>query len=149
MKKKLKKLMVLTWVAAIFIMPASTALAASDPVVLYDSDEATFIDYLPDPLHVAGGGYHPVLLKDLTESSGDWYVPVGKSFNFTFWTQEPNTTVRIIIYKNSSIVSDYVSSSTVYGYSFDITPEGTNNRWRFLIVPYTDVTFIGYGGVLY
>ena len=64
MKKKLKKLMVLTLVAAIFIMPASTALAASDPVVVYDSDEATFIDYLPDPLHVAGGGYHPVLLKE-------------------------------------------------------------------------------------
>jgi hypothetical protein len=149
MKKMLRKIMVLALAATLFVMPASTALAASQPVVLNDADGNTLIGFQPDPLSLQGGGSNFWFLDDITSTDLNWYVPAGKSFNFQIFTNEANTTTRIQIFRNGTKVSDYVSSSTSYGYSFRNAPESNDVSWSFCICPYTDMTIAYYAGSVY
>lgn len=149
MKKILRRIFVIALAATLFVMPTSTALAASTPVATYDADGLTMIDFQPDDLFVSGGGSNAYTFRDVTDATGNWYVTAGKTFSFQVVTKPLNTTTRIVIFKNGVLMSDYVSSSSTSGYRFDITPEGTNNYWTFVFLPYTDMTFSGYAGYIY
>jgi hypothetical protein len=149
MKKMLRKIVVLVCVATLFVMPASTALAASAPVVIYDADGLTMIEFQPDPLYIPGGGMNTYFLDDMSNPSGTWYVPAGKNFNFEFMIgANTSATAKIQIFKNDVLVSSYVSSATEAFY-FHITPEGTNNNWRFAITAYTNMNIDLYTGYVY
>lgn len=148
MKKILRRIAVLVFIATLFVMPSTTALAASTPVVEFDSDGFTSILYQPDPLFIAGGGSNVQVLSDIRNTTGTWYVPAGKTCYFAFFTSEVNTTFRFVMYKNGVYVSDYVYTSTMNGKQFNITPEGSNNYWTFIIIPYSDLTLKSYAAYI-
>jgi hypothetical protein len=140
--------MVLVCVATLFVMPASTALAASVPVPIFMDDQSVIYEFQPDPLYSAGGGTESFEFVNYYGPSGQWYVPAGNNFRFQIITKEPNTTIRMTIYKNGVQVSDYVVSSTIYGYFVDITTENTNNQWKFVVTPYSSATISIYAGTV-
>ncbi len=148
MKKIVKRIALLACFMMLFSAPA-TALAASTPVLEFKDQGFTSIGFQPDPLFIAGGGSNPYELRDITYTDGSWYVPAGMSLNFQVFTNETDTTCRFLIYKNDSLVSADVYSSTIHGYIFRITPENNDVRWRFVIVPYTNATLLGYSGYIF
>lgn len=150
MKKILRRIVTLVIVATLFVMPASSAYASSFPVVEYHMDTgATVVTFQPDPLFLAGGN---TTCYDLVDESmpqiGSWYVPAGHMHTLMVRTLEKNTTARFIIYRNEVLVSDYVISSTSYGYNFCPSLDSIDVYWRYYIIPYTDLTLTGYTGVV-
>lgn len=148
MKKMLKRIMVLVVAATLFAMPATSVLAASAPVPIIITERSTVYEFQPEPFYMSGGGNEGLFLDTYTGSQGAWIVPAGKRFNFQITTKEANTTVIMTIYKNGVQVSEYVTSSTIYGYLFNIAPESSNNTWRFKITPLSPATIRLYAGTV-
>jgi hypothetical protein len=153
MKNMLKKVLVLAIVATMFVMPASTVLAASNsyPVVIYDADDVTMIQFQPEPLFIPGGGSTSYFLYDYSNPTGAgvWNVPAGKTFAFQFIIgYNATASARIRIYKNDVLYSDRTATFSE-GYSFTFAPESTNNRWNVMVTPYTDMNVEMYIGSTY
>lgn len=146
MKKMLKKIMVLVVAATLFVMPASTALAASNPVVIFDDDDLTFITYQPDPYFLEGG--HSLILADITNSDGWWDVPAGKYFRLQL-TLDGNVsgTFRVLIVNSSGIVYDSVITGAFA--LCEVPPIPTNTRYQIWVTAYSHINIYGYGGALY
>lgn len=147
MKKMLRKFTVLFLAIALIAMPTTTAFAASNAVVDYDADGFTSISFKPDPYYLAGG--YAYTLSDITESNGQWHLPAGKSMTFTAFTQEQNTTARILVLKNGAIIFDNVSSSTIGGYNIFFTSGSTSDYYTIVILAYTNLTLTGYSAYVH
>ncbi|MFT4142937.1 MAG: hypothetical protein QM644_00670 [Mobilitalea sp.] len=145
MKKFLRKFAVLIFAVALIAMPSATVFAASNAVVDYDADGFTSISFQPDPLFLAGSSVY--VLEDITEASKDWIVPAGKTMYFSYFTQEQNTTARIVIFGKNSLVYDNVITSTIHGYQINMSPS-TDEEYTILILPYTNVTLTGYAAYI-
>jgi hypothetical protein len=74
MKKILRKITVLALAATLFVMPASTALAASEPVLVLETDNLKGFDFLPDPYPLKPGGS---LFLHNNVIDGYWAIPKG------------------------------------------------------------------------
>ncbi len=146
MKKMLQRILVLALAATIFVMPASTVLAASNPVVVYKADDCIIINFEPDPMYLSPGyGFD---FPNYADATRDWYVPAGKKLVFQVFTSEPNTTVRAQIYKNGNLIQDTATWSTIYGYIFEYAPESVDNRYTFVLTALADMHLIGYSAIL-
>ena len=142
MKKMLRKILVLALATTIFIMPASTVLAASNPVVYGAGTDYISIEFEPDPLHLQPGiGFE---LSNFAESTHDWYVSAGKGFYISIFTTEASTTARIQVYKNGSLIQDGVTSSTMHAYEYRYAPTSVANRYRVVLTALTDMHIESY-----
>ena len=144
MKKFLRRITLLALVATMFIMPASTALAASTPELVIDIPGVKYFEYQPSPYFVASG--QSPILKDTTTSDGCWDVPAGKSFRCQI-DVDRNTTVtfRVLIVSSSSGIS-YDQVVTGSFAICDIPAKATDTCYQVWVVAYSDINIYGYGG---
>lgn len=147
MKKILRKFTVLFLAIALIAMPTTTAFAASNAVVDYDADGFTSISFKPDPYYLEVG--YAYTLSDITETNGQWLLPAGKSMLFTIFTQEQNTTARILVLKNGNILFNDILSSTINGYNINFTSGSTSDYYTIVILAHTNLSLIGYSAYVH
>jgi hypothetical protein len=79
MKKMLRRIVTLVLAATLFIMPASTALAAPQPVCIFNTPGNLGYEYQPEYVMPAQS---QLFLNDYTSSNGYINIPAGKTFDF-------------------------------------------------------------------
>ena len=135
--------MVLALATALFLMPASTAYAASNPtLVVYVPGVVSYYDYRPDSYHPTGSNQ----LIDITDADGDWVVPANKSFLFLV-DFENYADCRLTILRMHDSGFDVVVNSVFKGYGirYNIPSTTSDAKYRVLVTPQADTYIYGYG----
>ncbi|MFT4144054.1 MAG: hypothetical protein QM644_06315 [Mobilitalea sp.] len=148
MKKLLRKIIVLVCVATLFVMPASTVLAAtSTPVLKFSTSTAKYFEYEPTPYvltaNISTG------LDDIYASEGNWYCPAFKNFNLVY-TLATSSSYRITILRIEAGSSQFtvVSNSTYTGIggSIQLGQYAGDASYKVLITGITTTHIVSYGG---
>lgn len=100
MKKILRCILALTIALIMFTAP-SIAQAAPIPNILESFDDSKLFQFSP-AYNVNGGP--SIHLKDITNSTGEFFVPAGKTFNFSV-ALASNSTFTILIRTRNQIIS--------------------------------------------
>ena len=145
MKKLLKRIIVIAFVAVLFTAP-STALAASTPVLQVEDDGFKYFLYEPEPYYLAGN--NSTFLKDTTTSDGWWRIPAGRPFYTNVYLNEPGT-YRVIISKegtgvvyDSGIITEFTSQAV-------FPPLTKDAKYLIWITAYTNINIMAYDGIFY
>lgn len=147
MKKILRRITVLALVATLFVMPASTALAArpTPELVLY-APGTKYFRFKPTPYFLEGNG-HSLILEDTTTNNGWWEVPAGKPFRcqVTLAHSTPGT-FQVLIASPSGI--EYKQLITSFYALCDIPAKSTDTRYQVWVTSYSQIEIDSYGGYL-
>jgi hypothetical protein len=142
MKNLFKKIVILVVSVTILLIPTSTVLAASTPVVIYNNNGVTFYEYQPDRLHLASDTTH-FFLNALTNTY-TWSVPAGKSMYFSFVFDEDSATVfsSVIASDGSGCTNTLTSNTHSFSYRFPI--KSYDVTYQFAFSSLSDITIRSY-----
>ncbi len=147
MKKTLKRIFALICVVTMFSAP-STALAASEPVLVYQDDTSKFFEFQPDPYFVSAG--NGTILQDTTNAQR-WSVPAGHGFLTQFDLTGPGA-FNVRIYKLEPIMELVYDETRGPYFSFFnhyIPPISTNTDYLVVVFAVTNIYITGYAGTIY
>lgn len=140
----MKKIIVLALAMTLFVLPASTALAASNPeLIVYIPGVVAYYDYRPDPYYLRSNTTTQ-LGNTVLDVNGDWVIP--DFSNAWFHVELKNySTYRLTVLKmNGSyfeVIHNDVHSGYGLGFGFPVTTEA---RYRILLTALTDTYIYGY-----
>lgn len=142
MKKMLKKIMVLVVAATLFVMPASSVLAASNLVLIDRTANSVTYAYQPDPYYVRAG-QGTLLINDYV---ADDYFHVNGWTDFTFWVNlEYYSTYRIFVSNMRTNELVYTQEFSGYGCGFTVRNNSSNEAvYRVIIDGVTDMYISSY-----
>ena len=133
MKNMLKKVIVLAIVAVMFVMPASTALAASTPTLKVELPGYKYFKYEPTPFFLQNG--YSVILEDTTTYDGRFYVEAGKPFHLDIGLDGTGWFRVIIAYDNTNYNTGTISSNM---YSVVLPPLDHDTRYQIWVTAYSN-----------
>jgi hypothetical protein len=145
MKKMLKRIMVLVVAATLFVMPASTALAASNLVLVDRTANSVSYAYQPDPYYLrAGQGL--VLINDYV--ADDLYHVKGWT-NFTFWVDlQYYSTFRIFVTNMNTGQLVFTDEFSSYGCGITVPNNSSSEAvYRVIIDGVTDTYVTTYTAI--
>ncbi len=151
MKKYFKKITVLLFASILFIMPATTALAASVPVLIYSDGSSKMFAYQPDPYHLAAN--RSVILQDTTNAQL-WFVPAGHAFftEFNLAERGPFASFTVQIYKLEPTMHLIYTETldTYWGFfNHNLDPISSDANYLIVVIAITDIRIANYQGLTY
>lgn len=146
MKQAVKKVLVLFCMMSLVICSSQVIFAASN-IVLVDEYKPWGIkvfEFQPScTIHTNGA----IILKDITQTDGKFYVPAGKEFTLNVNLNDDNGKVgyyKIIIYGNNGKVYEGDIIDTKYP-QVRISPKNKDEKYTAWIVAYSnEITIDGY-----
>ncbi len=147
MKKMLRRIIVLVCIATLCLMPASTALAASTPVLYFDIPGVVKY-FMFQPAQIVYNDGSVTALSDTTASNGSWFATANKPFKFQI-NSTSNIPLHVYIFSDNNTKLVYNNEENGVGLiEIILDAQPTDKNYNvYVFVPYSETTIYGYGVV--
>ncbi len=146
MKKIIRKITVLVCASVLFILPVSTAYAASTPVLVGTISNLKIYEYQNEPLRLDPGD--TVVIADISNNGSAWTIPPGLTFLFNVDFTSYSTGALLVEFHRFTPSYMYMSQTIYSSAGFGIVSPGPEATY-FVVLKATGtepVYLSGYAG---
>lgn len=147
MKKLLKRIIAIAFVAILFTAP-SNALAASTsmPVLIFNQEGIKYFEYQPSPYYLSSNT--SVVLEDTTTADKWWDIPANHESTNNFYLKESGYFRVMVFERNEGLIYDTGVINDFY-HQIRFPAQTTAKKYQIWVTAYTPINITGYDGFLF